>query len=473
MKKLLCIMCLTMLILSFALPVSANSAQMFWYGVDSTGAVIVDGESPIVVEHEQLIFDIPEFPSNHYSSEEEFLAYDGKVTAEYTFYNPSDMTVTATLAFPFGNLPGYAQGYSDVDKYNILVNGDEIEAEIRHTLSDSYGKFDIKTDLSLLSDGYVNDRFYNPDLPVTVYQWSIGGIPGDVKWPVHVACDIPKGENGRVYYFPDQNSGHLQDDGDYRIGSFVRKNGQSIILYVFGEPLSALPEWKFYKDGGAEDEERINGTATFGSKETMRFEDFAFRNYDEESGVSKTDWYNAVIAEINSDATKYSNYPIVDLYRYESHFNGYLMRWYKYNVTLDAKEKLVNSVTAPIYPNIDMTYVPTVNKYTYLLSPASSWAEFGNLDIEINTPYYVTESSLGDFEKTDGGYRMNLKGLPEGELIFSLSTEENPTPRSKTPQGIMKNIVYFLAFFGLPIIVGIAIITLITVVVVLIVKRKR
>ena len=68
MKKFLSVMCLTTLLLSFALPVSANSAQMFWYGVDSTGTVIVGGESPIVVEHEQLVFDIPEGNSFGYAA---------------------------------------------------------------------------------------------------------------------------------------------------------------------------------------------------------------------------------------------------------------------------------------------------------------------------------------------------------------------------------------------------------------------
>jgi len=43
---------------------------------------------------------VQEFPRNYYSTAEEFLAYTGHVTAEYTFYNPADYTVTATLVFP-------------------------------------------------------------------------------------------------------------------------------------------------------------------------------------------------------------------------------------------------------------------------------------------------------------------------------------------------------------------------------------
>ena len=89
-------------------PASANSAQTQWQGVDSAGAIVRDGGSPIIVEKELLTFDIQEFPDNYYSDLDSYLAYSGKVTAEYTFFNPADYTVTATLLFPFGCEPTYA-----------------------------------------------------------------------------------------------------------------------------------------------------------------------------------------------------------------------------------------------------------------------------------------------------------------------------------------------------------------------------
>ena len=105
MKRLTAILLVLLLLFGGAKPVSANSAQTYWEGVDRAGAIITDGDSPIVVEHELLTFDLQEFPQSHYNSEEAFLAYPGKVTARYTFHNPSDMTVTAKLLFPFGTVP--------------------------------------------------------------------------------------------------------------------------------------------------------------------------------------------------------------------------------------------------------------------------------------------------------------------------------------------------------------------------------
>ena len=49
----------------------------------------------------------------------------------------------------------------------------------------------------------------------------------------------------------------------------------------------------------------------------------------------------------------------------------------------------------------------------------------GNLDIVINTPYYLIESSQ-DFQYNNPGYELHLTGLPEGELIFTLCSEPSP-----------------------------------------------
>ena len=92
----------------FAVPAWANSAQTQWEGVDASGTIVREDDSPIIAEKELLTFDIQEFPENHYFDLDSYLAYSGKVTAEYTFFNPADYTVTATLLFPFGCEPMYA-----------------------------------------------------------------------------------------------------------------------------------------------------------------------------------------------------------------------------------------------------------------------------------------------------------------------------------------------------------------------------
>ena len=108
------------------------------------------------------------------------------------------------------------------------------------------------------------------------------------------------------------------------------------------------------------------------------------------------------------------------------------MSWYEYRLTIPAGGRLKNEVTAPLYPEINGYYSPTKYYYEYLLSPAKGWASFGSLDIVVNTPYYLADSSVGKFEKTYDGYTLHLNGLPDGELNFSLCADRRPVSNSES-----------------------------------------
>ena len=88
---------------------SANSAPKHWYGSEALGTVITGdtADCPLEVKHETLTFDIGDLPKSHYNSADEFSDFDGRVTAEYTFYNPEPYDVSATLMFPFVKMPTY------------------------------------------------------------------------------------------------------------------------------------------------------------------------------------------------------------------------------------------------------------------------------------------------------------------------------------------------------------------------------
>lgn len=417
---------------------------------------MADENCPVIVEKEVLTFDIPEFPKGYYSEKEEYLSYSAKVTAEYTFYNPADYTVTATLLFPFGNEPDYAfydydaedgdAAFStDAEKYDILVNGQPIEKRIRHSLSYRYDQFELEEDLALLHDGFVEDEFYSPDmLSVTAYVYKVSGVDKETYRAASVAFDVKKNDTTRKYYFVNQSGFHTQKDGDGRLSAWVdgSYDEMKMVLYVIGEPLREQPEWKLYKDGGVEDGEEIAGTVTYVSQETMTLREFALAGWSEETGVSETDWYNAVIMEMKEDET-HNNYGMLSLERYSQSFSGCLMRWYEYEITLAPGERIVNTVTAPIYPGIVLDFEPPVYNYTYLLSPAKTWAAFLELQIVINTPYYLVSGNIEGLEQTQNGYMVFLDGLPKEECEFTLSTELNPKSKvgsygSETSKTVMR-----------------------------------
>ena len=131
------------------------------------------------------------------------------------------------------------------------------------------------------------------------------------------------------------------------------------------------------------------------------------------------------------------------------------MRWYEYEITLDPGERIVNAVTAPIYPAIDENWEPALHEYTYLLSPAKKWAEFGTLDIVINTPYHITDSALGEFTETQNGYQQSFTGLPDGELSFTLCSADNPDYSPQTDTRPFSTLLRFTGIVILCVIAGI------------------
>lgn len=439
MKRIVSILsCLIILVSMTVLPAWANSAQTVWSGVSHTGAIIAHGDCPLVVEYELLTFDLQEFPQGYYHNTNDFLAYDARVTAEYTFYNPADYTVTATLLFPFGNEPSYTSGmtHADTDKFGVAVNGKRVNSALRHSWSPD--RFELEEDLALLHDSFMENDFYSPDLTVTRYTYAIGDVDRQSYPASNVALEWREQE-GTKLYFPGHNSFHRQESGVALIGIGTRDG--IFDLYFIGEPLSEPLQWTVYQDGGLDNGTEIDGTVTLSATETMTFRQLAMTGWNEACGVQEHDWYNAALAEF-IDYEKSYDCGLTGRRREDLKLTHDLMRWYQYEITLEPGERITNTVTAPMYPGIDERYEPPIYTYTYLLSPAQTWTQFGTLEIVVNTPYYMTECEMGEFVKTDTGYTLTLDGLPEGELEFTLCSEKNPK----------KDVNYsYLLFFLVPI----------------------
>ena len=216
--------------------------------------------------------------------------------------------------------------------------------------------------------------------------------------------------------------------------------------------------WSLYENGACE--KKIDGNITLKYSEQMTFRDFVFREYDNSSGISESDWYNAQVAFMN-DGSKDWMYGGI----YTEKYSFSLMRWYEYTLTLEPGQTLTNTVTAPLYPAIDAGYTPSIYTYTYLLSPAKTWAQFGELKIVVNTPYYMTENNQSSFSKTEKGYELILPGLPDKELTFTLSESEHPQPPKLS---LPFHPVFLFAGFAGFVLIGGGVIA-----VVLIMKRKK
>ena len=435
MKKVLAITLLILVLINVTIiPASANSAQTKWEGIDSAGSIFFGDDCPIEVTKEVLTFNIERTPIPGWPYDEEFDVSKSTVTAEYTFYNPSDLDITASLAFPFGILPHYT---IETMSFDITLNGEAIDKAIRYTYpSGSY--FDLEKDIARLSNEYLVHEFFTPEMTVTKYTYN---FESDVsKNRPYVGFTVGDNESSRIY-FPSATTRKTLDNGDVVVGDHFFRGTRDV--YVIGEPLAEPLEWEFYTDYTLTEYADTPDTTSVELIRTTTdtFEHFALDYRQPHSKVSDVDWYNAIIyaLEYNGDNSLLASRDLK--------IENKLMNWYQYEIAIGAGESVVNTVTAPMYPTVSTSKSPAFFQYTYFLSPASTWASFGELEININTPYYVVDTNIEGFIRTDSGYTLKLDGLPDTEFEFMLRSKPDKIMEFKSSIPLLAKIpvIYFYA----------------------------
>ncbi|MDE6947146.1 MAG: hypothetical protein K2P14_08195, partial [Anaeroplasmataceae bacterium] len=411
-KKKIALGCLVIFLCWFYIPSFANSAQTYWEGVDSIGVATTDEACPLVVTNEDLTFTISSLPRPSFKIEE----YSSNVSAKYTFYNPASYDVTATLVFPFGTQPYYFDFYDFAtenniqEKYTITTDGKVLEKNIRYTYGSAYD-FNIQRDIQKLKKDYTFDAFWNEDLKIYKCTYKFVGMPATKE-----CCFTYTTKKDEVVLWG--NNSYLMDEkSDIETYGFWFNPSNIVDIYFVGEMDDAFEtRIKFYEDMGFKKE--ISGQVELLKKEMKSFYEYAFMFYDEKYGISRVDWYNAIQDMLKED--KIYNEQSFDI-------RHRVLGWYEYELVVKSKEYVVNEVIAPLFPSFDESYEPTMYTFTYLLSPASTWKDFSNLNIKIVTDAYILNTTLGKVERVeDGTYQFHLDKLPEGEFVFEVSTALNP-----------------------------------------------
>jgi hypothetical protein len=92
-------------------------------------------------------------------------------------------------------------------------------------------------------------------------------------------------------------------------------------------------------------------------------------------------------------------------------------------------------------------------EFTYLLSPARYWADFGTLDLTVNTPEscpYLVDASLPLEADGDFRYTAHFDTLPETELTFTLYPKPEITLLDRAQAALsafLSSAAYLFAFF--------------------------
>lgn len=449
LRNIISLICIAALLASiFVLPAQAKPTPRIT-GTDVSDVIIKERDNPIVIEKERLTFDLSTLPYAKYRDIETFLAYDGKVTAEYTFYNPTDEPITATLIFRLGYVPSYGVSFMSeaelMDKYEVYVDGQSVEPKIRHaTYGSSYGKeFELYVDS--LNDEFIQDDFYAPDLTVTKYSY-------DVVWDydrfVYLNVNVDSvGSERKIFLHGTDFSGDITDSGGCSmIANSSGENEKEIVsFYVLGKPLDLEPDAEWIKHPGADIDAQINGEFCYLGSESTTLSELIFSEYDKESGVSEVDWYNSCITQMKLSEELKGDVCLIN----DAHLFDASVKWYEYKIDLAPGERCTSTVVSPMYPQIHKMQKPYRYDYSYYLSPQRNWDKCSNLEIVINTPYEMSKVSIEGFENAENGYKLSRDGIPQNEegytlLYFSLLNDGN-TPLEQPTRGLFELIATFFS----------------------------
>lgn len=434
----------------------ANSAQRYFEGIDSSGAIVTMENCPIVVDKEDLDFYI-EYSDDAPSRDDVYYAARfGYVTATYTFRNPSENTINMDVVFPYGYAP---KNDKIVEKEcSVKVDGEDVAWKKRYTLKEYY-RFNAVDDMQLIKDGFDQDEYFYTDKKVYKYVYSVND-----------------NVNGRKLEFQFASS------SDRKIVTDYYSYSGSSMLYV---DTVGKQELTFYVIGGDLDlaaceetviNEQKGGHLTLVSRTEQTFGDeLAFINRPKDSDISDVDWYNALSSKFDyvRNVTVFSPQYLTVL-GIDGYNGGYeLFRWCQYTLSIAPGQSVVNAVTVPLFPSVDVHYDPDVYEFTYYLSPATTWAGFKDLTVNIHTNGYVLKYQDKGFEKVDGKYTYHTDTLPSGELTFKICKEEKPTTQYGRTFSSVIILLAKVIGFGVLLPVSIALIVIVIIVIVKAVKRKK
>ena len=422
-KSVFALLAAGLLCLTFWLPAAANSALKSWSGVD--GAALSPAEQcPVRVARELLTIRVDRLP--------ELTGTPGEadVTAEYTLENPTDEEIRVRLMFPVGQKPAYAEANGS---YGVAVNGKQTPVTRRFSYP-AYADFNAQQELDKLRDDLIPDGFLRPDLPVTEYAFAVNDPPENAA-----ATLTYTGENPAIVYFTGdeevfytgsaENTVEFNAVSEFRVAVLGGAAEALTCAFADGETNAPLPD--------------VQAEKTAETRYTLQ--SFLAANAPAGSPIPETDRYNAAVQWLKDVGADGGRLLLADesSFLYDTDF----MEWYEYTLAFAPGETLVNTVKAPFFPAADARKLPPVFTYTYLLSPAAGWADFGALDVEIVTPFYLLDSSLDGFEQTETGFVLHTQGLPEKELELTLCASPHP---KRDPEDLKKELLILgMAALGL------------------------
>ena len=450
MKKLISLI-LSLLILTTGTVGHANAGPTYWQGNPSYQILTIEENNPIVVEKEELIFD---FTGEEYMSRKDY-SISSLVTAKYTMSNPTETSKTVQMAFPF---------ISRIRDFNpesiaIKVNGEKIPFEVfigdeldkASRVEDSEKHTDFNTLVKSITSSEYIPKYYNLDDMGTLYTYDVASTS---EGNLNVAITYPDdydNENDNNKIINKGFNGFHMEDSLARATAWVYDR-EELELFVRGQEM----DFKFnaYSDG-----ELIKETDKYSLD--MRTEEMTLREYltkeakEFNNSINYLDYLadNQIFNLGAKQLDEFLGNNVFNIWIDDFFSFDYMERYFVLIYEVDFEANSTNDVSVSYITKGTMDRRETaepIHTFDYILNPASNWAAFKDLNIEIKPPIehpYIIDSSVSLIRKDDGTYTGNFESLPEEDLSFSLYFKEEITLLDKIKGSIRSN-YYLLIFIG-------------------------
>lgn len=430
--------------------VYANSGPTYWRGYPSLEVLSIDKNSPIEIENEKLIFD---FSKEEYINKGDY-SLSGLVTAIYKMKSPINNKEKVQMAFPF---------ISSLDHFNpeeIAIKSDgnnipfqiyigkDIKLKNRKNVETEENILDFNKILSSINKEVYSPSYYNLDDIGTLYKYDVRAIGEEVKIAIDYTIDyektkvISKGFNG----------GSIKDNTE-RIMSWV-SDKEILEVFVLGEDIEL--GINAYIDGEMTQEtdnysyelttEKVS-IRDYLNKEVEAYkEQFVYNDYLAENQI-----FNLCAMTLDELIEK----DVLNLWIDELFLIGGLDRIFVLLYEIEFLPESSKDISVSYLTRGTMDSVETkkpLYSFEYLLNPASNWANFKDLSIEIKPPTehpYILDSSLELVRSEDGTYTGEFESLPNEDFSFTLFSKEQITFMDK-----MERKLYYYLPIILPFIVA-------------------
>jgi len=379
----------------------------------------VDEGCPIVVEHEDLTFDL--------SGDYQLARQPARVTASYLMTNPSDETQTVMMAFPYVvKLGDEAQS---AELFSVTDDGVNLEYDIYYGRKIKDGE-----DLKKLEYGNVllNVMLESPPEPDDGLMYKLiidtTSVPDDIE-RIYIRMSLTT-KSGKCFT-SGFSGGTFNSNGTSEVNEWLyldSKNASPMSVFVSGGSLESYSAaaYKSY-----DSEEPIKDVNIDVDVEHASFRDFAYESFNAQEiypDVINDKIYWALLGELNNKdifASFNGVVPLFELLGRVMYDSRLAVGVFNVNFEPNASKNITvrSSIDASIRRPTRLQEVTTKYTYTYLSNPAKSWAGFGTLNITVIPPqgrdFAMTDSEPELTLAGDGIYKAELEGLPPENIQFT------------------------------------------------------